>query len=304
MMKESKKLIFAGLDNSGKTSINLALKDNITNTGLLKPTILVERSTMKYLDYDIIQHDMGGQKKFILSYLKDPSKYFDETNMCVFVIDVQDTGRMNESVNYFKEVLSRFEELEIKPPVYVLFHKAERLLFEANQDDINNMEALEGMIRGVNNNRFNVKFETTTIMDLWSISRTFSKIINEMYPADERMKELMRELAKEKNAIVTMVIDDHLLPIADNVESPEQEELVKNTAPYLFQIKEKLQSMKSKTSSNLKVLWEDYEINLLDITGGTMKLFLLVIGIQDTLFPLERDFMNGFISKVFSIINP
>jgi GTPase SAR1 family protein len=134
-VKGSKKILFAGLDNSGKSSIISCLKQGIANLGLMNPTYLVERSKLQYLDYDLIQHDMGGQKAYIQSYLKKPGQYFDQADACIYVVDIQDGDRVYNTLTYFKSVLASFTTLAIKPSIHVLLHKAERYLDVGNRVD-------------------------------------------------------------------------------------------------------------------------------------------------------------------------
>ena len=72
-MVKQKKIIFAGLDNGGKTSIILTLQKKFSFLGNLRPTIGLDRTNlqeMKCLGMDLFAWDFGGQKKFRDSYFK------------------------------------------------------------------------------------------------------------------------------------------------------------------------------------------------------------------------------------------
>ena len=55
------KILFTGLDNSGKTSIIYSLKREISQIALLKPTRQAQRQIFKYLGKQISEWDLGGQ---------------------------------------------------------------------------------------------------------------------------------------------------------------------------------------------------------------------------------------------------
>nr|MDO8117468.1 ADP-ribosylation factor-like protein [Candidatus Sigynarchaeota archaeon] len=120
-----KKVIFTGLDNCGKTTIITSLRENMARIVSLQPTTGVEYKDFRFLGHDIVTHDLGGQKKYLINYLRNPAQYYDATDICIYVIDVQDVARYDETRDYFKDALDRFTELEITPHVFVLFHKAE-----------------------------------------------------------------------------------------------------------------------------------------------------------------------------------
>ncbi|MHA2088895.1 MAG: ADP-ribosylation factor-like protein, partial [Promethearchaeota archaeon] len=117
------KILFTGLDAAGKTSIILALKREFSKISLLEPTRGAQRDNFTLLGKEISEWDLGGQKSYRISYLKNPSKYFEDTEIAIYVIDILDTSRVVESLSYFYDVIEKFKELNIAPPVYIFFHK-------------------------------------------------------------------------------------------------------------------------------------------------------------------------------------
>ena len=72
-----------GLDFAGKTSIILALKREFSQIALIEPTRGAERSNFKLLGREISEWDLGGQKRYLVSYLNNPNKFFDKTRSLV-----------------------------------------------------------------------------------------------------------------------------------------------------------------------------------------------------------------------------
>ncbi|MBD3211280.1 MAG: hypothetical protein GF311_01635, partial [Candidatus Lokiarchaeota archaeon] len=100
-MENAIKVIVSGLDNAGKTSILTALKlkyDFRKEVMNLKPTIRVEYQRTEFLGTSAIFWDMGGQEKYRKLYQKRKEMYFGETDLLVYVIDIQDRERFESSL--------------------------------------------------------------------------------------------------------------------------------------------------------------------------------------------------------------
>ncbi|MHA2324400.1 MAG: ADP-ribosylation factor-like protein, partial [Promethearchaeota archaeon] len=117
------KILFTGLDGAGKTSIILSLQREFSKIAIIEPTKGAQRSTFKLMGREISEWDLGGQKSYLISYLKNPSKYFDDTEVAIYVIDILDASRIIESLSYFYDVVEKFKELKISPVINIFFHK-------------------------------------------------------------------------------------------------------------------------------------------------------------------------------------
>jgi len=85
---EASKILFTGLDGAGKTSIILALQREFSKIALLSPTRGAQRRIFEYLGKDIAEWDLGGQDSYRIAYIKNPGKYFDGTEIAIYVIDI------------------------------------------------------------------------------------------------------------------------------------------------------------------------------------------------------------------------
>ncbi|MCY3410033.1 MAG: hypothetical protein INQ03_00210 [Candidatus Heimdallarchaeota archaeon] len=125
-MTESKppKLIFAGLDKAGKTTIyQHVLKEmNVSEIKDLRPTRGIERHAHDFLDQDFSVWDLGGQLSYRQTYLSKP-EVFNQTSALIFVVDIQDFERIQEAYAYYVDILNILVNVENKPKLYVLFHK-------------------------------------------------------------------------------------------------------------------------------------------------------------------------------------
>jgi hypothetical protein len=276
-VKGSKKILFAGLDNSGKTSIILCLRDGLANLGLVNPTYLVERSKLQYLDYDLIQHDMGGQKMYIQNYLKKPGQYFDQADACIYVVDIQDGDRLYNSVTYFKAVLASFTALAIRPSIHVLLHKAERYMNEKNRADGKTIEDVKGRMLDANDGKFPLDFTLTTIKAPWTITSAFAAILNSLVGRIDRYRQIINNLATATGAEFAALFDQNMIPIAQNAQGKVQDDLVKQATPAFLKVKEMLDQIKGGVTDRIGVEWDNHEFIVLSVPFA-FPLTLLLVG--------------------------
>ena len=169
------KVIIAGLDNAGKTSILTALdkkydfRDEIMQ---LKPTIKVKYRRTRFLNMDAVFWDMGGQEKYREMYLKDPDVYFSETSLFIYVIDIRDKEKIEDSLSYFELVMQYFINNNIDVPIIITFHKYDpevRSFEEINEDIAIIRERIKDTYTS-----FNILFQQTSIYDVISIVQLVS----------------------------------------------------------------------------------------------------------------------------------
>ena len=175
------KLVIAGLDNAGKTSALIALRQKYNfyeRVKNLKPTIKIDYSSFKFLNtYRINLWDMGGQKKFRKIYLTNPV-YFYETDYIYYLIDVQDELKFEESVEYLHELLDIYRELNYANEVIICFNKFDPK-FKNDEDYLDRAKMVTNLILSQNND-ITFKFFNTSYYDISSISQAFSYSLNTM----------------------------------------------------------------------------------------------------------------------------
>ena len=103
------KILLAGLDNSGKTSILTCLKGikNISAFNSPNPTRGANWENFDALNNSYLIVDLGGQNAFRDGYLNDFTNYLAGTNKIIYVIDVQDSDRYDEALEYMNRVLNQ-----------------------------------------------------------------------------------------------------------------------------------------------------------------------------------------------------
>jgi small GTP-binding protein len=135
------KIVLLGLDNSGKSSIVLSLKEksNIMSFLSLKPTkgYNIEKFESGN-DYNFNIWDLGGQKEYRMSYLQNFNFYMEGVSRVIFVIDVQDIERYDLALKYFEDIINLLNKQEMKVPLSIYLHKFDPGLTE--QEKFSNIE--------------------------------------------------------------------------------------------------------------------------------------------------------------------
>jgi head-tail adaptor len=119
------KIILAGLDNSGKSSIISLLKrkkplleihKEINN---LAPTTGLLREEIDLSGLTIRLWELGGQEQYRSQYLKEPEMYFLDSHTLIFVLDIQNQKRFHESLDYMKSLIGLLKFLELPFPIQI-----------------------------------------------------------------------------------------------------------------------------------------------------------------------------------------
>ncbi|MBY9009878.1 MAG: GTP-binding protein [Candidatus Lokiarchaeota archaeon] len=223
------KLVIAGLDNAGKTSALIALRQKYNfyeRVKNLKPTIKIDYSSFKFLGtYRINLWDMGGQKKFRKIYVTNPV-YFFETDYIYYLIDIQDELKFEESVEYLHELLDIYRDLNYSNEVIICYNKFDPK-FKNDEDYRDRAKMIKNLIISQNND-INFKFFNTSYYDISSISQALSYSLNTLL--------LLKEIDAVLNRFVShyscsyailytdsgLIISDHYMEAMDTREFEEK----------------------------------------------------------------------------------
>ena len=142
------KIIISGLDYAGKTSVLTALeqKYDFQKTVMeLKPTIRIEYHSTTFLGNLCYFWDMGGQEKYRDVYQKKRDVYFADTDLLLYILDIQDVKRYKESLDYLDSILEYFVSTNQDVPVIIAFHKFDPDIRD-NNDIIANINDMRDLI--------------------------------------------------------------------------------------------------------------------------------------------------------------
>ncbi|QEE14947.1 ADP-ribosylation factor-like protein [Promethearchaeum syntrophicum] len=214
-MQSKRKIIFAGLDNSGKTSIIISLQEKFSYFDT-KPTLGLSRSKFSTLDclgFGIVLWDLGAQRKFRKNYFKHRYQVFSNTSSVFYIIDIQDSNRFNESIEYFSKIIDVYNELDEKTDFFICFHKVDPDISNKREIQDKIKILIENLLSIAQNSR--ISFFNTTIYDLSSLFLAFSNGIMHFSPIALLINEQLEEFAKLSNSSAVLLMSEDLLVIGN-----------------------------------------------------------------------------------------
>jgi GTPase SAR1 family protein len=199
-MRSPFKIVFAGLANSGKTSILLNLKREYR--GEILPTKGIERSEMKVLGQTLVEWDLGGQESFRQGYLQRKDAFYD-ANLVFFVIDINDSNSYREALDYFKEIIEILREVNQFPKIIVCLHKIDlHLSPEMNK-------TLRERFLSIVGDDFEIKFFATTIFNISSLINAFSYGIRLLSGQTTDLLNQLKSFASETKSEVIVLLESN-----------------------------------------------------------------------------------------------
>ncbi|MHA1459930.1 MAG: ADP-ribosylation factor-like protein [Promethearchaeota archaeon] len=223
------KLVIAGLDNAGKSSALIALRQKYNfyeRVKNLKPTIKIDYSSFKFLKtFRINFWDMGGQKKFRKIYINNPI-YFEDTDYIYYLIDIQDEFKFEETVKYLHELLDIYRNLSYSNEVIICFNKFDPQ-FKNNQEFLDRANMIKNLIKSQNKD---IKFEFyyTSYYDISSISKALSHALNTLLNldnVDDELNKLVNQFKCKYAILYTdsgIIMSDHYMDTMDIREFEEK----------------------------------------------------------------------------------
>ncbi|MFX1256806.1 MAG: ADP-ribosylation factor-like protein [Promethearchaeota archaeon] len=238
--KEFKKILFTGLDTAGKTSIILTLQREFSKIAYIEPTRGAQRRIFKFLGKNISEWDLGGQISYRISYLRNPGKHFDGTEIAIYVIDIRNLDRMFESISYLCDVVKQFKILKINPSINIFFHKYDPILIKNAQNEMDGLiiELTKRIKDTINYKKLH--FFKTSIYNLSTILSAMSEILLELYPKAKLIEKTVKQFAKKLNSDGLIVIDNNTLVVGAYCLNQETKNTLMKSIPLFMALKDGL----------------------------------------------------------------
>jgi small GTP-binding protein len=235
LKKKDTKIITIGLDNAGKTAIlsSLGGKLGLDTLATLKPTKRIERRKISTDTLDLFIWDFGGQEDYRKVYLESPEKFFLRTDLMIYVIDMQDAARFQNSLDYYTEILQIMQRLSESPYILVFLHKADPDLI--NDPDFQvALEFIQEKIKFIMKEfAFEFDMYITSIYNFFTSEPRFSKYIKDVLkdqqsltdPMLQKVQGLGEIINTTLNAIMTLAssLGEQLARLEYRMDAIEQE---------------------------------------------------------------------------------
>jgi GTPase SAR1 family protein len=293
------KVIISGLDNAGKTSILTALnkkydfqKDVIS----LTPTIRVEYQATEFLKNRIVFWDMGGQEKYRKMYHDKQELYFADTDLLIYIVDIQDKQRIETSLTYLDAILQYFQRNNMVVPLIISFHKFDPE-YSANEGMIEEVESLrEHLLRKYPS--FKILFQQTSIYDVISIIQLVSYGLSVFDEKFFDLSELLEKYLVQFESESLILFDKNGIILSeyynDIIEPEIYIELIESIKEHLYLLK-RMQEESYETDYALSSIGDELISYLHRIELEDESLFVSVITkekLKETLLEKFSDFMT------------
>ncbi len=217
------KIILAGLDNAGKTSMLVAVKKMygfVEDVKQLKPTVRIEYYHRNFLNLELNFWDMGGQEKYREIYLKR-NMYFMDINQLIYLIDIQDETRFNESIGYLGKILEILREngYDKSKEVFICFSKMDyEQMFTEKPEYIEHMAMIRKLIFKEYPD-FKFRFYSTSIFNIYSIVKMISESLKAYVPGYKDIIDALEDYGTTYGPELLLLFDSTGLIIADFIKN-------------------------------------------------------------------------------------
>lgn len=305
-MDDSIKIIIAGLDYAGKTSILTALDkkfDFAQYIAELKPTIKVEYNKTVFLGANVYYWDCGGQEKYRELYQHNQDVYFGDSNLIIFVIDILDEDRFETSLNYLDMILSYFMGNDMDVPLIVTFHKFDPE--KRGDEDINNRinELRETIFEKYPT--FKILFQQTSIFDIISVIQLISYALSVFDDKFFELSHLLESYLKKFNGSSLIVFDENGIIIsefyADEIGPDSYILLLESIKEHLYLLK-RMQEEKYESDYNFSSIENSLLSYLHRIVIGGKRFYISVLIKEEEKETLLQNF-SDFVRDVSNIVD-
>lgn len=213
------KIIFAGLDDSGKTSFLLAVDRKYSKLIGLKPTRGVQVNSIQALGSTIFLWDLGGQTVFREKYLKKSQIYLYEADLIFYFIDIRNKKRFEESFQYLKDIFDRLNKFDQETSIIFVLSKADEDIIDTEivKQNVDYVKSNITKITGIEN----PEIYLTSIFTIFSVLRAFSSGISTLSPNKELIDYNLEKFARNSGAYLSLLLNKEGLVLADYLTNSE-----------------------------------------------------------------------------------
>jgi small GTP-binding protein len=293
MARKMLKVLFAGLQNSGKTSILLALQKKYSQITDIKPTKGVERTGLDILGLDIKVWDLGGQEDFRDKYFEKQEEYFAETDVFFFIIDLLDARKYYEALTYYLKIIEVFNNQNIMPQVVLFIHKFDPDL-QTDDTTTKNVEKVRVLFTQED---INATFFNTTIYNVWSIIQGFSFGLMSLSKKEKALETQLEEFAKKTDSTFILLLDKNRVMIG-NYKLDEMHRILGERLMPMIDVYMDINKLSFAKLTNLIAQLSDKYLFLQQIQVRGDPFFLMVISRSSNIGPILEKILPEFVKNL------
>ena len=224
------KIIVLGLDNAGKTSLLSRFGGTlgIDELASLEPTRGVIRREIDTKDMRFFIWDFGGQEDHRIQYIQDPEHYFIGIDLIIYVIDIKDDKRYNESISYLEKILNLVKKMGQNRYILIFIHKCDPEI-KNTKETISNIDFLKKSIEPLLIEKdFEYEIFLTSIYSGFPKEPKFVNLVKQIIDGqpikdgtvDLKLNRMAEVLESTMNAVIK--ISSNIMDIEDRIRNIEK----------------------------------------------------------------------------------
>lgn len=219
--KRQIKMVFTGLQNSGKTSFLLTINRKYSELVRRDSTESQDVHIANMLGTTIVNWDVGGPDIDGRTFTNRAEVYLYDANLIYYFVDGTDRDHLQESKRWFGTILRNLKDLGINIPIIVIISKVDK--------DLTARPAIRNLIGEIRADfsaialkyMKNFKFFETSIFELSSILTAFSNGITMLSPNKDIAQYKLKEYSRLLNASAILLFNENGLVISEYCSDPD-----------------------------------------------------------------------------------
>ena len=294
------KILFCGLDDSGKTSFLLSVDRKYSKLIGLKPTAGASIKSIEALGATIFLWDLGGQYIFRKKYINKAEIYLYEADLLFYFIDIKNRNRFEESIEYLQSLKAVLNKFNQNTPIIYVLSKGDSDIIKTLEIK-ENIEFIKKRLSKVSPNK-PLEIYITSIFQIFTILRAFSSGISKLSPNRELINLNLKNFSLTTNSYLTLLLSIDGLVLADfySTEAMELIKVPKQEVMNVFEITAPQFTMLFKIFAKFKALQKEEAIFKVAESVILFKKIQIEENNMFLLFLLENEKKKKIINKQLS----
>ncbi|UCD02294.1 MAG: hypothetical protein JSV23_04585 [Promethearchaeota archaeon] len=291
------KILFAGLDDSGKTSFLLSVDRKYSKLIGLKPTTGARIKSIEALGATIFLWDLGGQYQFREKYIDKAEIYLYEADLLFYFIDIRNKIRFDESIEYLQNLKTVLKEFNQNTPIVYILSKGDSDILNSVEIK-DNIEFIKQKLVNLSPNE-PLEIYTTSIFQIYTILRAFSSGISKLSPNRDLINHNLKKFSFATQSYLTLLLSDDGLLLADfcDKQAVELTKIPKSDVINVFEVSAPQFAFIFKIFTKFKALKRDEAIFKVDRSTILFKRIQIEDSILFLLFLVDDENKKAKIKK-------
>ena len=217
--EKPEKIVIAGIEDAGKTSLLLAFEHKFDDSRSFSkdfPTLGLKRGYLTIANQKFVRWELGGQEYYRQEYLKHKELYFSDMKLLYFVIDIQNKEKFPAAIAYLLEIIRYLDQNKNDIPVVVLLNKYDAK--EISDFDLSDNIAQIQITIQEHVSAHRVHFFLTSAFHTESVLHAFSQSLTKVLPPLGIIRDFLQDLAKQYSLLGLFLLNAEGITIAEHLK--------------------------------------------------------------------------------------